>query len=148
VSRSRQFKAPLTVGLFRRRCQRGFENRPESQKFLQAGWFANVAAGTQPRGIGPVPFRVRGTEDHDWYVAALLTEAHMLQNLAARLFRKIQVDDREAGTCSRRVCVQGVDELYRLLAVGQYKKLARDAMFLERLADQPSIGRIVLHQQN
>jgi hypothetical protein len=81
-------------------------------------------------------------------VAALLAEPHALQNLAARLSRKIQVDDRKVGARSRRVGVQGLDELNRLLAVGEYKKLARDAMFLERLADQPSIGRIVLRQQN
>ncbi len=72
----------------------------------------------------------------------------MLQNVVARLFRKIQVDDGEGGTRTRRIGVQGLDELDCLLAVGDYEKLARDAMFLESLADQPGIGWIVLRQQN
>jgi hypothetical protein len=107
---------------------------PKAQEFVQAGGFTKVVGGARPGGIGSVPLRVPGTEDHDRYT---------LQNLAARLSRKIQVNNREAGTGGRRVGVKGLDEIDHFFAAGDDKKFTRDAMFFERPADQPGISRIV-----
>ena len=78
-----------------RTVQRGLEDGPETQKFLQPRRLADILAGPQPFGIRHIPFCIGRTEDDDGDFTALGALPHAFQHVLSGSFRQVQVDDGE-----------------------------------------------------
>ena len=91
---------------------------------------------------------IRGRNDKDKGVCALTALAHMLQHLAALLFRQIDVQNDEGGTGHVGVAVGPIEKSYCLLSVLGDMKRKREPGGLHRLLDQKHVRFIVVDNKH
>ena len=104
-----------------------------------------VCAG--PGGIPEVFCRIRRTQNHDRYVAALRTLTHSFDHVSPWSPGKIQIDDRKIRT-REHLRLHFLYEDHAYLAISQNHELPLNAVHLEGLPNQSDIRRIVLNQKN
>lgn len=106
-----------------------------------------MAVRAEPRGIPKVFGRIRRTQNHDRYVAALRTLTHSLDNVSPRSSGKIQIDDCKIRT-RQHLRLNILYENNSGLAISKNHEFSLNAVHLEALPNQSHIRWIVFNQKD
>src|ERR1051325_1709818 len=117
-------------------------------ELLEVDRLRDVAVGVQVVALQHVLLRLGGGEHHHRNAAQMLIGLDLLQHFAAVLLRQVQVEQDDVG--ARRILVLAalVQKLHGVDTVLRPVQLVIDLAFLQRLARQALIARVVLHQQD
>jgi hypothetical protein len=136
-------KKPNSYSIALWRGERRFEDQPQTNEVIELRRLANVPAGTEPHGVGFVPFGIRRAQNDDRNVTAPLARAHVLQYLASGFLRKIEVENGEVGARGS-INIYRLDKRDRGLSIRDHNEFAFNAMFFKRPANQSGIRGIIL----